>query len=47
MYSRKSVRPKMDPRGTQTSTRYSCGDFPSRTTERSLLLREEEIRPKI
>ena len=47
MYSRKSVEPRMEPRGTPALTGYSCEDFPSRTTRSSLLLRKEEIRPNI
>ena len=45
MYSRKSVGPSMEPRGTRALTGYSCEDFPSRTTRSRLLLRKEEIRP--
>ena len=37
----------MDSGGTPALTRYSCEDFPSRTTQSSLLLRKEEIRPNI
>ena len=33
MYSRKSVGPRMEPWGTPALTRYSCEDFPSRTTQ--------------
>ena len=47
MYSRKSVAPRMDPCGTPALTGYSCEDFPSSTTQSHLLLRKEEIRPKI
>ena len=43
MYSRKSVGPKIKPRGTPALTGYSCKDFPSRTTSSCLLLRKEEI----
>ena len=37
----------MSPWGNPTLTRYSCEDFPSRTTQNSLLLSKEEIRPNI
>ena len=47
MYIRKSVGPRMEPWGTPASTRYSCEDVPSRTTQSCLLLRKEEIRPNI
>ena len=47
MYSRKSVGPRIDPGETPALTRYSCEDFPSRTTQSRLLLRKEEIRPNI
>ena len=47
MYSRKSVRPRMEPRGTPAITGYSCEDFPSRTNRSHLPLRKEEIRPNI
>ena len=47
MYSRKSVRPKMNPRGTPPLTGYSFEDFPSGTTQSCLLLRKEEIRSNI
>ena len=30
MYSRKSVGPRMEPRGTPALTGYSCEDFPFR-----------------
>ena len=46
-YSRKSVRPRMEPWQTPALTGYSCEDFPSRTTRSHLLLRIEEIRPNI
>ena len=45
MCSRKSVGPKIDPRKTPALARYSCEDFPSRTTRSCLLLRKEETRP--
>ena len=32
MYSRKSVEPRIDPRGTPALTGYPCEDFPSRMT---------------
>ena len=38
MYSRKSVGPRMDPWGTPALTGYSCGDFPSITTQRCLFV---------
>ena len=44
MYSRKSVGPKMEPGGTPALTKYSCEDFPSRTTRSCSLPRKEEIR---
>ena len=44
MYSKKSVGPIMGPWRTPALTGYSCEDFPSRTTQRCLLLRKEEIR---
>ena len=47
MHSRKSVGPRIDPRGTTALTGYSCEDFPSRTMRSCLLLRKEEIRPNI
>ena len=47
MYSRKSIRPRMDPWWTPAVTGYYCEDFPSRTTWSCLLLRKEEIRPNI
>ena len=47
MYSRKSVRQRMEPQGTPTLTEGSCEDFPSRTTRICLFLRKEEIRPNI
>ena len=46
MYSRKSVRPRMEPSGTPALTRYSSEPFPSRTTLDCLLLRKEK-RPNI
>ena len=45
MYSKESVKPRMDHWGTPALTGYSCEDFPSRTTQRCLLLRKEEGRP--
>ena len=47
MYSRKSVGPRIDLWEPPALTRYSCEDFPSRTTESHLLLIKEEMRPKI
>ena len=47
IYSRKSVRPSMDPWGTPASTGYSREDVPSWTTGNRLLLRKEEIRSNI
>ena len=44
---RKSVRPRMDPSGIPALTGYCCEDFPSRTTQSHLLLRNEEIRSNI
>ena len=43
IYSRKSFGPRVDARGTP-AIGYSGKDFPSRTTQRGLLLRREEIR---
>ena len=37
----------MDPSGTAALTGYSCEDFHSRSIQRPLLLRKEEIRPNI
>ena len=37
----------MEPWGMPTLTRYSCEDFPSRTTGSHLLLRKDEIRPNV
>ena len=45
MYSRKSVRPRMEPWETLALTGYSSEDFPSRTTRSRLLLTKEEIGP--
>ena len=47
MYSRKSVWPRMEPWGTPALTRYSCEDFPFRTTQSRILPRKEEIRANI
>ena len=47
MYSKKSERTRMDPWVTPALTKYSCENFPSRTTQSWLLLRKEEIRPNI
>ena len=47
MYSRKIVGPRMEFWGTPALTEYSHEDFPSRTTQSRLLLRNEEIRPNI
>ena len=47
MYSRKSVGPRMDPRGNPALTGYSYEDFLSRTSWSPLLLRKEEISPNI
>ena len=47
MYSRESEGPRTDLKGTPALTRYSCEDFPSRTTWSCLILRKEEIRPNI
>ena len=47
MYSRKSVRPRMEPWRTPALTGYSCADLPSRNTRSCLLLGKEEIRPNI
>ena len=47
MYSRKSVGPRIDPRGTPALTGYSREDSQSRTTQSHLLLRKKEIRPNI
>ena len=47
MYSRKGVGLRLEPWGCPALTGYSYKDFPSRTTERCLLLRKEEIRPNI
>ena len=40
MSSKKSVGPRMDPRGTPALTGYSCEGFPSRTTPRLLKITE-------
>ena len=40
MYSTKRVGPRMEPWGTPALTWYCCKDFPSRTTQSSLLLRK-------
>ena len=37
----------MEPGGTPALARYSCKDFPSRTTWSCLLLRKNKIRPNI
>ena len=47
MYSRKNIGPRMELWGTLALIRYSCEDFPCRTIWCCLLLRKEEIRPKI
>ena len=47
MFSRKSEGPRMEPWGTPALTRYSCEDFPSRTTRSCLSLGKEEIKPNI
>ena len=47
MYNRKSIGPRMDPRGAPALSGYSCEDFPSKTMQSYLLLRKEEIRPNI
>ena len=47
MHGGKCVGPRMDPWETPAITEYSCEDVPSRTTQSLLLLRKEEIRPKI
>ena len=41
MYSGKSVGPRMELSGTPTLIGYSCEDFPSRTTQSFLLLRNK------
>ena len=46
IYSRKRAGP-MEAWWTPALTRYSCEDFPSRTTQSHLLLWKEEIRPNI
>ena len=46
-YSRKSAGPRMEPWGIPALTGYSCEGFPSRTTWNHLLVRKDEIRPKI
>ena len=43
MYSRKSVRPRMEPWGTPALTEYYCEDFPYWRTGSRLLLQKEEI----
>ena len=44
MYSRKSVGPRMEPLGAPALTGYSCSkDVPSRTMQRRLLLRKDEL----
>ena len=47
MYSRKSLGPRVDPRGSPALTGYSCEDFPSRTFRSRPLLRKEEVGPNI
>ena len=47
MYSKKSVRPRIDPWGTPALTGYYSEDLPSRTIRNRLLLRKEEIRPNV
>ena len=47
MYISKKVGPRMEPRGAPVLTGYSCEDFPSRTFQTRLLLRNEEIRPNM
>ena len=42
MYSKKSVRPRIDLLGTPALTGYYSEDLPSRTTRSRLLLRKEE-----
>ena len=39
MYSRKILGPRMEPSGTPTFTEYSCDDFPFKTTQSRLLLK--------
>ena len=46
IYSRQRVRP-MEAWWTPALIRYSCEDFPSRTTQSHLLQWKEEIRPNI
>ena len=45
MYNRTGIGPRKEPWATPQLTGYSCKDSPSRTTQSSLLLRKEEIRP--
>ena len=45
MYSKKRVRPRMEPWWTQALTGYSCKDFPFRATQSRLLLRKDKISP--
>ena len=47
MYSRESALSRMEPSGAPALTKYSCEDFPSRTTQSCLLMRNEEIRGNI
>ena len=47
MYCRKSVGQRMEPWETPELTGYLCEDFPSKTTQSPLLLRNEEIRQNI
>ena len=46
MNSRKSVGPRMGLWRTPALAGYSCKDLPSRTTQRCLLLRKDEITPR-
>ena len=45
MYSKKRVGPRMEPWGTQVLSGYYCKDFPFRTKQSRLLLKNDEICP--
>ena len=47
MYIRKILEPRMDPWGTPALTGYSWANFPLRTNQTHILLRNEETRPNI
>ena len=45
MYIKKNAERRTKPWGTKTLTKYSCEDFPSRTTQSHLSLRKCKIKP--